>query len=158
MKFLTLLLALGAFFAAMIAFSLCTYRVDPTEQIFVTELGRPGGTVNADPKVDETGLHFKKPFVQEINRIEKRILAWDGPTTEMPTRDKLYIAVDNFARWRIVDPKAFYEQLRDERSALSRLDDIIGKLNQSQSQSRGHSPTPAKAPVQVQQPEPKHPS
>ncbi len=126
MKFSAILLTLGVFFAGMIIFSACTYRVAPTEQVFITELGKPVGTVNADPKKDETGLHFKKPFVQEINRIEKRILDWDGPATEMPTRDKLYITVDTFARWRIVDPKAFYEQLRDERSALSRLDDIIG--------------------------------
>lgn len=126
MKFTTILLAVGGFILGMIVFSMCTYRVDPTEQVFITELGKPIGTVNADPKKDETGLHFKKPFVQEINRIEKRILEWDGPATEMPTRDKLYISVDNFARWRIVDPKAYYEQLRDERSALSRLDDIIG--------------------------------
>lgn len=61
-----------------------------------------------------------------MNRIEKRILEWDGPDTEMPTRDKLYITVDNFARWRISDPKTYFEKIRDERSALSRLNDIIG--------------------------------
>ena len=54
------------------------------------------------------------------------MLEWDGPATEMPTRDKLYISVDNFARWRISDPQTYFEKLRDERSALSRLDDIIG--------------------------------
>jgi membrane protease subunit HflC len=66
------------------------------------------------------------PFIQQVNRIEKRILEWDGPAVEMPTRDKLYISVDNFARWRISDPQTYYEKLRDERSALSRLNDIIG--------------------------------
>jgi membrane protease subunit HflC len=66
------------------------------------------------------------PFIQQINRIEKRVMEWDGPATEMPTRDKLYITVDNFARWRIVNPLAYYEKLRDERSAQSRLNDIIG--------------------------------
>lgn len=103
------------------------YTVDETEQVFITEFGKPVGTpINANPEVNEAGLHFKTPFIQEIHRIEKRVLEWDGPATEMPTRDKLYISVDNFARWRISDPKTYYEKLRDERSALSRLDDIIG--------------------------------
>lgn len=127
MKFSVLLLSLVAFLTALFLFSICTYSVDPTEQVFITEFGKPvGDPINADPKKDEAGLHFKKPFIQTVNRIEKRILEWDGPTNEMPTRDKLYIAVDVFARWRIVDPKDYYEQLRDERSALSRLDDILG--------------------------------
>lgn len=103
------------------------FTVSETEQVFVTEFGRPvGAAINADPAKNEAGLHFKKPFIQEVNRIEKRVLEWDGPATEMPTRDKLYITVDNFARWRISDPKTYFEKLRDERSALSRLDDIIG--------------------------------
>jgi len=103
------------------------YTVDQTEQVFITEFGKPVGTpINSDPEKNEAGLHFKKPFIQQVNRIEKRILEWDGPATEMPTRDKLYITVDTFARWRITDPKTYYEKIRDERSALSRLDDIIG--------------------------------
>ena len=103
------------------------FTVDQTEQVFITEFGKPvGDPINADPEKNEAGLHFKKPFIQQVNRIEKRILAWDGPATEMPTRDKLYISVDTFARWRISDPKTYFEKLRDERSALSRLDDIIG--------------------------------
>lgn len=116
----------AAFFALIVLFS-STYTVGENEQVFVTEFGKPvGEPINSDPLKNEAGLHFKKPFVQEVHRIEKRILEWDGPATEMPTRDKLYISVDNFARWRIVDPKTYYEQLRDERSALSRLNDIIG--------------------------------
>jgi modulator of FtsH protease HflC len=103
------------------------FTVDQTEQVFITEFGKPvGDAINADPNVSEAGLHWKKPFIQQVNRIEKRILEWDGPATEMPTRDKLYISVDNFARWRISDPKTYFEKLRDERTALSRLDDIIG--------------------------------
>ena len=103
------------------------YTVNETEQVFITEFGKPvGNPINSDPAKNEAGLHWKKPFIQEINRIEKRMLEWDGPATEMPTRDKLYITVDNFARWRISDPKTYFEKLRDERSALSRLDDIIG--------------------------------
>ncbi len=103
------------------------YTVNETEQVFITEFGKPvGNPINSDPAKNEAGLHWKKPFIQQINRIEKRMLEWDGPATEMPTRDKLYITVDNFARWRISDPKTYFEKLRDERSALSRLDDIIG--------------------------------
>ena len=101
--------------------------MDQAEQVFITEFGKPvGSPINADPAKNEAGLHWKKPFIQQVNRIEKRMLEWDGPATEMPTRDKLYISVDNFARWRISDPRTYFEKLRDERSALSRLDDIIG--------------------------------
>ncbi|MCW1922518.1 protease modulator HflC [Luteolibacter arcticus] len=121
-----ILTLVGAFLAFLIL-SGSLYTVSETEQVFITEFGKPVGTpINADPAKNEAGLHFKKPFIQEINRIEKRILEWDGPATEMPTRDKLYVSVDNFARWRISDPKIYFEKLRDERSALSRLDDIIG--------------------------------
>ena len=127
MKRPTIVLGLAGAFFAYLFLSGSMYTVSETEQIFVTEFGKPvGAPINADPAKNEAGLHFKKPFVQEINRIEKRILEWDGPATEMPTRDKLYVTVDNFARWRISDPKLYFEKLRDERSALSRLDDIIG--------------------------------
>lgn len=112
---------------ALLFLSASVYTIDETEQVFITEFGRPvGSPINSDPAHDQAGLHFKKPFVQQVNRIEKRILEWDGPAMEMPTRDKLYISIDNFARWRIADPKTYFEKLRDERSALSRLDDIIG--------------------------------
>ena len=124
MKHLSILIFLGI--TAIVASS-CLFTVSETEQVFVTEFGKPvGKPINADPAVNEAGLQWKKPFIQDVNRIEKRILEWDGPATEMPTRDKLYISVDNFARWRISNPKTYFEKLRDERSALSRLDDIIG--------------------------------
>ena len=119
-------------FAAAVVLASAAYTVDETEQVFITEFGKPiGEPINADPARNEAGLHFKKPFIQQVNRIEKRILSWDGPATEMPTRDKLYITVDNFARWRIADPRTYFEQLRDERTALSRLDDIIGSETRS---------------------------
>ena len=124
MKIISTLIVL---FAAIILISSSAYTVDQTEQVFVTQFGKPVGTpINSNPEINEAGLHFKLPFIQQVNRIEKRILEWDGPATEMPTRDKLYITVDNFARWRISDPQTYFEKLRDERSALSRLDDIIG--------------------------------
>jgi membrane protease subunit HflC len=106
----------------------CAYTVDQTEQVVLTQFGRPiGDPINSNKvSADGAGLHFKIPFVQQANRFEKRILEWDGAPCEMTTRDKLYVVVDTFARWRIVDPLVYFQSLRDERSALSRIDDIIG--------------------------------
>ena len=97
------------------------YTVKETEQVIITRFGKPVG----EP-IQEAGLHFKRPFVEEVNSFENRILEWDGQRTEMPTRDKLYISVDTFGRWRIKDPLQYFLALRDERSAQSRLDDILG--------------------------------
>ncbi|MEO1366455.1 MAG: protease modulator HflC, partial [Acidobacteriota bacterium] len=97
------------------------YTINETEQVIITQFGKPIG----EP-VTTAGLHLKLPFVQDVNRIDKRILEWDGSRTEMPTRDKLYISVDTFGRWRITDPLEYFRRLRDERSAQSRLDDILG--------------------------------
>jgi len=72
------------------------------------------------------GLKFKLPFIDVVHRFDNRILGWDGPPTECPTKDKLYLIVDCFARWKISDPLLYYNRLNDERSALSRLDDILG--------------------------------
>jgi len=97
------------------------YRVSETEQVIITQFGKPVG----DP-VTDAGLKLKMPFIQQPNKIEKRILEWDGQPSNMPTKDKLYIAVDLFARWKITDPLQYFLRLRDERSAQSRLDDILG--------------------------------
>ena len=97
------------------------YTVDETKQVLLTEFGEVVG----EP-VTDAGLHFKKPFIQEANQIEKRVLEWDGHPKEMPTKDKTYIVVDTFGRWSIQDPRQYFEKLRDERSARSRLDDILG--------------------------------
>jgi membrane protease subunit HflC len=97
------------------------YTVNEIEQVIITQFGKPVG----DP-VTTAGLKMKVPFIQEVNSIDKRILEWDGSPTDMPTKDKLYISVDLFARWRIVDPLQYFLRLRDERSAQSRLDDILG--------------------------------
>ena len=97
------------------------YTVNEIEQVIITQFGKPVG----EP-VTTAGLKMKVPFIQEVNSIDKRILEWDGSPSDMPTKDKLYISVDLFARWRIVDPLQYFLRLRDERSAQSRLDDILG--------------------------------
>ena len=97
------------------------YTVGEVEQVIITQFGKPVG----EP-VTEAGLKIKVPFIQEVNPIDKRVLEWDGNPSDMPTKDKLYISVDLFARWRITDPLQYFLRLRDERSAQSRLDDILG--------------------------------
>lgn len=97
------------------------YTVSEVEQVIVTQFGKPvGGPVTT------AGIKFKLPFVQEVNPIDKRVLEWDGVPSDMPTKDKLYIVVDLYARWRVIDPLQYFLRLRDERSAQSRLDDILG--------------------------------
>ncbi|WP_024298526.1 protease modulator HflC [Methylomicrobium lacus] len=114
------LISIGAAIALLLLL-LSAYTVNQAEQVIITQFGRPVG----DPII-EPGLHFKLPFVQDVNRFDKRYLAWDGPLVEMSTKDKTYIQVDTFARWRITDPMRYYLRLRDERSAQSRLEDILG--------------------------------
>ncbi len=96
------------------------FIVHQYETAIVTRFGKIIRTVTTP------GLKIKLPIIDKLQRFDKRILAWDGPPTECPTKDKLYIIVDCFARWRISDPFLYYNRLNDERSALSRLDDILG--------------------------------
>jgi membrane protease subunit HflC len=113
---IVVVLVLGAYVTAS-----SIYTVNEVEQMIITQFGKPVG----EP-VTTAGLKLKVPFIQDINPIDKRILEWDGPPADMPTKDKLYISVDLFARWRITDPLQYFLRLRDERSAQSRLDDILG--------------------------------
>ena len=108
------------FVATLLLFS-SAYTVLETEQVIITQFGRQIGV-----PVTAAGLHWKTPFIQTVNRIEKRILQWDGPSADMPTEDKLYIDVDTFARWRITDAQQYYIRLRDERTARSRITNILG--------------------------------
>ena len=123
--------ALGFIIAALVFIVLLfvtgtVYTVKEGQQVILTQFGKPVGEPKTDP-----GLHFKLPFIVKVNVIEKRILAWDGKSVAMPTRDKTYIQVDTFARWQINDPLLYFETLRDERSALSRLDDILGSVTRN---------------------------
>jgi membrane protease subunit HflC len=96
------------------------YVVDMTQQVVVTQFGRPIG----DP-ITTPGLKMKVPFIQKANVFEKRILEWDGNPSQIPTKDKKYIWVDTFARWRIVDPLRFMQSVSNELGAQARLDDVI---------------------------------
>jgi modulator of FtsH protease HflC len=96
------------------------YTVSEQEQVVITQFGEPIGQAITEP-----GLHFKLPFAQEANFFDKRWLEWNGNPNQVPTRDKKYIWVDTYARWRIANPLLFFQRLRDERGAQSRLDDII---------------------------------
>jgi membrane protease subunit HflC len=107
-------------FAVVVTLWSALYTVKETEQVVITQFGRPVGGSITTP-----GLHVKLPFVQDVNVFDKRWLEWDGDQNQVPTRDKKYIWVDTYARWRIADPLRFFQRLRDERGAQSRLDDII---------------------------------
>ena len=104
----------------LVVLSSATYQVHETNQVIITQFGQPIGEAKTEP-----GLHFKVPFIQKTNYFEKRFLEWDGSPNQVPTKDKRFIWVDTYARWRIVDPLRFFERLRDERGAQSRLDDIL---------------------------------
>ncbi len=120
MKVSIIFVALGALVLLWLVGS-AAYTVREGEQAIITRFGQPQGGA-----VTEAGLHFKTPFVEDVNTFEKRIIQWDGSSSEMTTKDKLYVVVVTFARWRITDPLLFFQRLRDERSAQSRLDDILG--------------------------------
>ncbi len=104
-----LLVASGAF-----------YIVNEAQQVIITQFGKPIGKPIVEP-----GLHFKIPFIQQANYFEKRFIAWDGKPNQIPTKDKRFIWVDTYARWRIKDPLLFFQRLRNQRIAQSRLDDIL---------------------------------
>jgi len=96
------------------------YTVNETEQVIITQFGAPVGSAITEP-----GLKMKVPFIQEVNRFDKRFLEWDGDQNQVPTKDKKFIFVDSYARWHITDPLQFFRRLRDERGAQSRIDDIL---------------------------------
>ena len=121
MKRILLMLTLVALVVAGYVASSAIYTVSEVEQVIITQFGKPVGQ-----PVTSAGLKFKVPFIQDVNPIDKRVLEWDGSPSDMPTKDKLYISVDLYARWRITDPLQYFLRLRDERSAQSRLDDILG--------------------------------
>jgi membrane protease subunit HflC len=146
---------IGTSIAAVIAlaiFILVTsafYIVDEKSQAVVTLFGEPVAVVlgslspelRADFEKDiaayesekgtsitikqGAGLYTKIPFLHKIIILEDRILEYDSEPTDIVTRDKKHLLVDNFARWRIVNPLRFIQTVRTENGAQARLDDII---------------------------------
>lgn len=105
---------------ALFALFLSVYTVPEPEQAIITQFGKPVGGLITEP-----GLHLKVPLIQTVHRFDKRWLEFDGDAREITTKDKKYIWVDTYARWRIADPLRFFQAVQDERGAQSRLDDIV---------------------------------
>ncbi len=113
-------LALAGGLAALLLVFSSVYTLGETEQAILTQFGKPVGGVVSTP-----GLHVKVPFVQTLHVFDKRWLEYDGDPNEIPTRDKKYVWVDTYARWRVSDALRFFQAVRDERGGQSRLDDIV---------------------------------
>ena len=105
---------------AIVVLTGATYVVFETEQVIITQFGKPVGAPVAKP-----GLHFKIPLIRKVHRFDRRFLEWDGKANQLPTKDKRFIWADTYARWRITDPLLFFQRLQNERGAQSRLDDIL---------------------------------
>jgi membrane protease subunit HflC len=106
--------------AGLIVLFSAAFIVDETKQAIITQFGKPVGNPIIEP-----GFHFKIPFIQNVHFFDKRFLAWDGDSNQVPTKDKRFIWVDTYARWRIMDPLLFFQRVQDERGARTRLDDIL---------------------------------
>jgi len=114
------IILIAVVFVALIVLLDALYVVSETNQVIITQFGEPIGDAITSP-----GMHIKAPFIQKANFFEKRWLEWDGDANQIPTKDKKYIWVDTYARWRISNPLVFFQRVRDERGAQSRIDDII---------------------------------
>jgi membrane protease subunit HflC len=113
------------FITAIIFFS-SIYIVDETKQVFVTRFGEiVREPINAPGTTDQAGHYFRFPFISKVHEFEKRYLEWDGDPNEVTTKDKRFIHIDTYARWRIMDAKIFYKNLQDEYSAKLRLSEIL---------------------------------
>lgn len=119
MKKSYLLQIIGLVILVIVLFN-SAYVVNETQQVVITQFGKPVGDAVTTP-----GLKFRTPFIQKVNYFEKRYMEWDGDPNQIPTKDKKFIFVDTYARWQIVDPLKFYMRLTNERGAMSRLDDIL---------------------------------
>jgi membrane protease subunit HflC len=120
------LLIIGAVVVLFILID-AVYIVTETNQVIITQFGEPIGGATTKP-----GVHFKMPFIQKTNYFEKRWLEWDSDPTQIPTRDKKYIWVETYCRWRISDPLVYFQRVGDERGAQSRLDDIVDGVTRNQ--------------------------
>jgi membrane protease subunit HflC len=103
----------------VIALAATVFTMDETEQAIVTRLGKYVRTVT------EPGLKFKVPFLETVHKFEDRILEYDAAAAPIITSDKKHLVIDNYARWKIIDPLKLYQTVRDESGAQARLDDIV---------------------------------
>lgn len=115
-----LMIILGVAVLLIVVANQAMFIMPEYEQAIVVEVGKIKGNHLVKP-----GVYFKIPLVQQVIRFDKRWLEWEGDRNEIPTRDKKYIWIETYARWRIKDPIQFYKSVRDEAGAQSRLDDII---------------------------------
>ena len=99
--------------------NLSLFIVDETKQAIVLQFGKPIRVIT------EPGLNFKLPFIQNVVFFEDRLLVYDAAPTEIITKDKKTLIVDNYARWKIIDPLKFLQTVRDLNGAQARLDDIV---------------------------------
>ena len=120
MKYKKLIIQITIAVVALILILETVFKVKETEQVVITQFGKPIGTPKTKP-----GLKIKVPFIQKTNYFEKRYMEWDGDPNQVPTKDKKFIFVDTYARWQITDPLQFFKRLTDERGAISRLADIL---------------------------------
>ena len=119
MKPMTLVITLVVLVILVIGLSASMYVVEEGTQVVVTQFGKPVAAVT------EAGLRFKTPFIQEVHYLEKRLLPWDGALESMQTLDKKRIDIDVWARWRIIDPKTFFEKVRTEQRGQQILDNLV---------------------------------
>ena len=119
-KSMKTLIAVAAALALILVLSDALFIVSETDQVIITQFGEPKGDALTNP-----GVHVKVPFIQKTHFFEKRWLEWDGDPNQVPTRDKKYIWINTYSRWRISNPLVFYQRVRDERGAQSRIDDIV---------------------------------
>jgi len=115
-RWLGIFIVLGALLAV---WNLAFFTVPVWMQAVVLQLGEPVRTIR------EPGLYMKIPFIQSVLYFDRRLLEYDASPKELLTRDKQQLVVDNYTRWKIVDPLKFYQAVRDEGGAQSRLDDIV---------------------------------
>jgi len=120
MKQKKIIIQVAILIAVLIVILSSVFKVTETEQVVITQFGKPVGEARTTP-----GLKLKVPFIQKTNYFEKRFMEWDGDPNQLPTKDKKFIFVEAYARWQITDPLQFFKRLTDERGALSRLSDIL---------------------------------
>ena len=124
-KFISILIAIGAI-AFLLIVGGAFYIVNESEQVVITQFGKP-----VDDPITTPGLKIKKPFLETANYFDKRFLAWDGEPKQVSTRDKRFININTYARWRISDPLQYAKRLFDESKALTRLGSVLEGATQN---------------------------